>query len=141
MRKVFSESIGNLVFRRNTSCTANRTLRNEISYLSCVVANAASSNHRSQLRASGAWSACRAGYPTTTLDLFADRDTSEMTDCHTIRSFPDSIVEQASEFRDHRIVLAGGMENFPNIVSTLETTHTIMVRMPSRWLLFDHSTT
>ncbi len=73
-----------------------------------------------------AWSACRAGYQTTTLDLFADRDTGEMTDCHTIRSFPDSIVEQAREFRDHRIVLAGGMENFPSIVAELEKRHTIV---------------
>lgn len=73
-----------------------------------------------------AWSASRAGYQITTLDLFADRDTSEMTDCHTIRSFPDSIVEQAEEFRNHRIVLAGGMENFPSIVAELEKRHTII---------------
>jgi uncharacterized protein len=73
-----------------------------------------------------AWSARRAGYPVATLDLFADRDVHEIADSHIIRNFPESIVEQAREFRSHRIVLAGGMENFPSVIAELEKRHPLV---------------
>ncbi len=73
-----------------------------------------------------AWSARRAGFRVAALDLFADRDLREIAEAHAIRSFPDSIVEQAHHFPDHQIVLAGGMENHPSVVAELEKQNAVV---------------
>jgi hypothetical protein len=60
------------------------------------------------------------------LDLFVDRDLTEIADCETIRDFPNSILDQARRWPDHAVLLCGGMENFPDIVAELESRHTVI---------------
>jgi uncharacterized protein len=73
-----------------------------------------------------AWSARHAGFRVAALDLFADRDLRGIADAQLIRSFPDSVIEQAQDYSDHTIVLAGGMENYPNVVAELEKQNVVV---------------
>ncbi|MDZ4851611.1 MAG: ATP-grasp domain-containing protein [Pirellulaceae bacterium] len=75
---------------------------------------------------SAAQSIQQAKHQVVALDLFVDRDLSEIAHCAAIREFPESIVEQAASWPDSSILLCGGMENYPEVVAELEKTHPII---------------
>ncbi len=68
----------------------------------------------------------RTGLEVAALDLFVDRDLAEIADCEAIRDFPSSILDQAKRWPDHAILLCGGMENFPEILTELELRHPLI---------------
>jgi uncharacterized protein len=66
-----------------------------------------------------AWSVFRVGRQLTSLDLFVDRDLPPGCEAFAIDDFPTSIPRQAALWKPSQIVLAGGMENYPEIVDEL----------------------
>ncbi len=68
----------------------------------------------------------RAGMEVAALDLFVDRDLRAIAECEAIRLYPESIVSQAIRWQNHAVMLCGGMENHPEVISELEKRHTLI---------------
>lgn len=60
------------------------------------------------------------------LDLYADADSGDQVDLLIVESYPESILDQLSQQPPGWILLAGGMEHYPDLVTSLEEWHRLI---------------
>lgn len=66
-----------------------------------------------------AQSAARAGLSVVACDLFADRDTQEIADCHRIVDYPQGMLALRRRYTDLPLIYTGALENYPELVDEM----------------------